>query len=322
MMYNSRTSRTRRLRSLVLVPALGGALFVTHLPAVAEVFDSAKDAVMINDGKVSENVADTQPVQDGVEPMAEPAVSETVTPEETDMLLQHEDEPMSEPAAVVKDDDKDVMTTGGKLGDITVVAYGTIKKEEPKKSDEVRGKLSESVFSVVEEAPQYPGGQMELLKFISQNIRYPEDAHRDSVQGRVVLQFVVDKDGKVRSPKIIRSVCPSIDEEAKRVVMMLPNFIPGKMKGEPVAVEYTLPILFKLSGGDRDRYKRKIEPVSLTDAVRDGATLIIDGKKVDTLDGVDPKDIKSISVSKDDPQYPKGLINITMKDGSVRTVER
>lgn len=328
MMYNSRTSRTRRLRALVLVPALGGALFVTNIPAVAGVFDSAEDAVMINSDKVSENVIDTQVVPESAASVMEEVEShDAVTTKESVAVSQSESE--SEPAsAVVAKDEKnteDVTTSGGELSDIVVVGYGTVKKEQPKKSEEVRGKDSaqtDKVFSVVEEAPKYPGGQNELLKFIAQNIRYPQDAQRDSVQGRVVLQFVVGKDGKVRSPKIIRGVYASLDEEAKRVVMMLPDFIPGKMNGEPVAVEYTLPIMFKLSGADKDRSVSKIAPVNLNNAIKNGTTVIIDGKKVESLDGVVPENVKSIHVIQDDPKYPKGLVKITMKDGSNRTVER
>ncbi|MDE5786537.1 MAG: energy transducer TonB [Duncaniella sp.] len=104
------------------------------------------------------------------------------------------------------------------------------------------------VFDVVEQKPQFPGGDAALLKYISDNIRYPAAAQENGIQGRVVVQFVVTKTGKVGEVKVLRSKDPDLDKEAIRVVKTLPAFVPGKMNGHSVNVWYTLPVTFKLQG--------------------------------------------------------------------------
>ncbi|MBR1963425.1 MAG: energy transducer TonB [Muribaculaceae bacterium] len=112
----------------------------------------------------------------------------------------------------------------------------------------VEEKKEEQVFSAVEQMPQFPGGEAELMKYISNNIKYPTMAMENNIQGRVVVQFVVTKTGKIGEVKVVRSKDPDLDKEAVRVVKSLPSFIPGKMNGQAVNVWYTLPITFKLQG--------------------------------------------------------------------------
>ena len=102
------------------------------------------------------------------------------------------------------------------------------------------------VLEVVEQMPTFPGGQKALLQYISENIKYPSIAQENGIQGRVVVRFIVKKDGSVGEVQILRGVNASLDNEAIRVVKSLPNFIPGKQNGHPVNVWYTLPISFKL----------------------------------------------------------------------------
>ena len=104
------------------------------------------------------------------------------------------------------------------------------------------------VFDVVEQKPQFPGGEAALLKYVADHIRYPADAQDNGVQGRVVVQFVVTKTGSIGEVKVVRGKDPSLDKEAVRVVKSLPKFVPGKMNGHSVNVWYTLPIQFKLQG--------------------------------------------------------------------------
>ena len=104
----------------------------------------------------------------------------------------------------------------------------------------------EQIFVQVEQMPEYPGGEAALRQFLASNVKYPDDAVKSGTQGKVFVKFVVNKDGKVVNPKIARSVSPSIDKEALRVVSIMPNWTPGKQRGKNVAVEYTVPILFKL----------------------------------------------------------------------------
>ncbi len=106
----------------------------------------------------------------------------------------------------------------------------------------------EQVFTAVEQMPTFPGGDAELMKYLSSHINYPPMAMENNIQGRVIVQFVVTKTGKVGEVKVVRSVDRDLDREAVRVVKSLPDFIPGKMNGQPVNVWYTLPVTFKLQG--------------------------------------------------------------------------
>ena len=102
------------------------------------------------------------------------------------------------------------------------------------------------VHQICEEMPEFPGGMQECMKWLGKNINYPEDCKKAGIQGRVIIQFVVDKDGSIKSPKVARSVHPSLDAEALRVISSSPKWKPGKQKGEAVKVKYTIPVLFKL----------------------------------------------------------------------------
>ncbi len=109
------------------------------------------------------------------------------------------------------------------------------------------------IFQVVEEQPMFPGGMQEMMKFLQQNIKYPKEAQEQGKQGRVIVQFVVNKDGSITGDSVVRSVDPLLDAEALRVVRSMPNWTPGKQKGEPVRVRFTLPVSFRLSGGSTDK---------------------------------------------------------------------
>ncbi len=104
----------------------------------------------------------------------------------------------------------------------------------------------ETIFQVVEEMPSFPGGEAECMKFLSKNIKYPTIAQENGIQGRVILQFVVNKDGSIVDVTVARSVDPYLDKEAIRVVQMMPKWKPGKQRGKPVRVKYTLPVMFRL----------------------------------------------------------------------------
>lgn len=115
-------------------------------------------------------------------------------------------------------------------------------QEEAPASDE------DKVFTSVEQMPEFPGGQGALMSWLANHIKYPATAQENGVQGRVVVQFVVKKDGSIGDVKVARSKDPDLDREAVRVVKTFPNFTPGKMNGQPVNVWYTLPVNFKLQG--------------------------------------------------------------------------
>ena len=104
----------------------------------------------------------------------------------------------------------------------------------------------DGVYSTVEEKPEYPGGEKALRTFIAENVKYPTEAIRDSISGKVYVSFIVDEKGNVEQAKIARSVNPLLDKEAIRVVKLMDGWIPGKEKGEAVKVSYTVPINFAL----------------------------------------------------------------------------
>ena len=110
----------------------------------------------------------------------------------------------------------------------------------------VEDKEPEKPFVSVEQMPQFPGGDAELMKFIGSNLKYPTIAAENGIEGRVVIRFVVGKDGNVSDVQVVRSLDPSCDKEAVRVVKTMPKWVPGKQNGRNVPVYYTLPVLFKL----------------------------------------------------------------------------
>ena len=119
-------------------------------------------------------------------------------------------------------------------------AKEVIAEPEPPKVEETK------VFDVVEEMPQFPGGQAALLEYLSKNIKYPVVAEENGIQGKVIVTFVVERDGSISDVKVVKSVDPSLDKEAQRVVKSMPHWIPGKQNGSAVRVKYTVPVTFKL----------------------------------------------------------------------------
>ena len=105
---------------------------------------------------------------------------------------------------------------------------------------------TDQAFFIVEEMPEFPGGELALRKFIAQTIKYPEIARKNGIQGKVYVNFVVEKDGSVGRAKVVRGVDPSLDYEASRVTNELPKWKPRKQRGEAVAVQYTIPVNFVL----------------------------------------------------------------------------
>lgn len=118
---------------------------------------------------------------------------------------------------------------------------------EASKKDEVKeNATTEETFMVVEQMPEFPGGIQELMSFLSKNIKYPKAAHENGIQGRVIVQFVIEKDGTPTEFEIMRSVNPDLDAEALRVLGEMPKWKPGMQKGQAVRVKFTVPVSFKL----------------------------------------------------------------------------
>lgn len=205
---------------------------------------------------------------------------------------------------------------------------------------------SNEVFVVVEKQPEFPGGTSGLMKFLNENIEYPKEAQEKGIEGRVILSFIVEKDGGVADVQIVKGQDSLLDNEASRVISKMPNWTPGLQKNERVRVRYTLPIAFKLPEGVTEssavgvKHKSKhsgnevivigagktkdITQQSLAEKFGDSSPLIIvDGvkmKKDANIEDIDPTTIESISVLKDKTAITKygdegknGVIEITTK---------
>lgn len=105
----------------------------------------------------------------------------------------------------------------------------------------------EKVYQVVEQQPSFPGGREELFKYLAYNVRYPIDAAKNKIEGRVLVTFVVEHDGSISNVNVANSVYPSLDKESIRVVSGMPKWIPGKANGKTIRVKYTIPITFRLN---------------------------------------------------------------------------
>ena len=105
---------------------------------------------------------------------------------------------------------------------------------------------NQQVFDVVEQMPSFPGGEAALTAFLSSNTKYPEIALENNIQGRVVVKFIVEKNGSITDVHVVKSVDPSLDKEAVRVVKSMPKWTPGKQNGQAVRVQYLVPVTFKL----------------------------------------------------------------------------
>lgn len=150
--------------------------------------------------------------------------------QEVEVLNVVEDDKEVESIEVNTEDDKET----------EVVIAAPIETKEEVEEEEV-------VFVVVETMPEFPGGQQALFKYLSENVKYPVIAQENGIQGRVICQFVVNKDGSIVDVEVVRSGGdPSLDKEAVRVIKSMPNWKPGKQRGKAVRVKYTVPVNFKL----------------------------------------------------------------------------
>ena len=179
------------------------------------------------------------------------AVADVVFEEEIIPITQQEEKvappPPDAPAVAevlnIVDDKTDLQETTlastEETGAKVEVKYVPVKvvEEEPEE---------QTIFQVVEVMPDFPGGQAALMQFLAKNIKYPTIAQENGTQGRVIVQFVVNKDGSVVDPVVVRSVDPYLDKEALRVIGTMPKWKPGMQRGKAVRVKYTVPVMFRL----------------------------------------------------------------------------
>ena len=151
-------------------------------------------------------------------------------PQEVEVLNVVEDDVEVEEIEINTEDDKDVEVV------IAPPVEAPVEEEE-----------EEVIFMVVESMPEFPGGQQALFKYLAENVKYPVIAQENGIQGRVICQFVVNKDGSIVDVVAVRSSGePSLDKEAIRVIKSMPKWKPGKQRGKPVRVKYTVPVNFRL----------------------------------------------------------------------------
>ena len=151
--------------------------------------------------------------------------------------------PKVEEVLEIMDNDSEVEESTIQASDDTQAAvevkYTPVEVEE----EEVE---EQQIFQVVEEMPEFPGGMGECMKFLGKNIKYPTISQENGVQGRVIVQFVVNSDGTIVDPVVVRGVDPYLDKEALRVIKTMPKWKPGKQRGKAVRVKFTVPVMFKL----------------------------------------------------------------------------
>ena len=182
------------------------------------------------------------------------AVTDLVFEEEIEIPITEQPEQLPPPpqeapsiaeTLTIVDDDTEVEETEiasteetGEAMEIKYVAPTVEEEEDPEE---------QTIFEVVEQMPEYPnGGMAGLMQFLSKNIKYPTIAQENGTQGRVTVQFVVNKDGSIVDAKVLRGVDPYLDKEALRVINSMPKWKPGMQRGKPVRVKYTVPVTFKL----------------------------------------------------------------------------
>lgn len=195
----------------------------------------------------------------------------------------------------------------------TVVSTDTaVSKNLSKPLPATAGKAADAVFGVVEQMPQFPGGSAKLMEYIKSNLHYPAEAKQKGVSGRVVIQFIVNEDGRISDAKVIRPIEPTLDAEALRVIQGMPAWEPGRQNGKAVRVKYNVPVSFGTDGGSSGKAQTK--------ALSQRPLVIIEGVEVSNLNAVNPSDIKSINVLKGEAAVKKygekardGAIEIMMK---------
>lgn len=254
MMYKSKSSPGRRMRALVIVPAVAAAFAVTQIPAVA----SALRSMTATETPV--------PVE-----AASPAVSIAETP-----IVSSQETKASTPV-VAKPDSK------------------VSKKSEKKQT-----------VAACEKMPQFPGGDVALMNYVRDNLKYPEEAMKSGVQGHVVVKFVVSADGSVASPEVIRSVSPELDAEAVRVVESLPRWNPGTVDGKPVDAWFTIPVFFRLKSDDADKTsktaKKSVTTVSVTGNSMDGVEVYVNGERYHgSLSDISSGSVESMDIKNTEP---------------------
>ena len=260
--YVIRTDSPKRHNKAVLWTIIGAIIFGLLAFGFVKANQYLEERRLAEQGEQEEVLIDMS--QDAEEPEPENERVEQpkpeVLPEEvlksvkvTELQIVEDDKVKKEDEIKTQDELKETETAFGQKdnekGTEDRNVTRTLKEEVVvEKKEEKPKEVKEEVFRSVEQMPQFPGGEAALMKYLQSHINYPPMAAENNVQGRVVVQFVVDKTGKVGEVKVVRSVDKDLDKEAVRVCKSLPKFTPGRQNGQAVSVWYTLPVTFKLQG--------------------------------------------------------------------------
>ncbi|WP_298642578.1 energy transducer TonB [uncultured Prevotella sp.] len=243
----------RNIWSMVFVAAvaavayLGLAAYNSYQAAQKTKFEAEMEASLIETKKQAKVEKKTEaPKVEQVQKVEKVKSSIAFTPP----VIKKDSEVKPEEEMKTQDELKETKTAIGafdvkgndEAGGTVLKAVEEIATPEPPKQEAEQDK----VFDVVEQQPQYPGGMGALNHWLGSNIKYPVMAAENGIEGRVVVQFVVERDGSVSGVHVVRGVDPSLDKEATRVVSAMPKWIPGKQNGSAVRVKYTVPVTFRL----------------------------------------------------------------------------
>ena len=334
MMTNKKTRSSHLLKLLALVPILGVALALNARTVTDYVYDEPQKQHPIKKGKKAGTI--NPGTKNEIVVVEQTPKAETSTEDDEAFTFRgkvYDDEGKPVIGAVIlidgskKGSVSDVngaFTIKAKMGDYLNVSYiglETVRlgvsKMFAKEHEYIISMNKENAggnnpFDVVEQMPQFPGGPAALMEFLSKNIKYPEEAYKNGIQGRVIVTFTVNKNGSISEAKVVKSVDPQLDEEALRVASSMPNWNPGMQNGEPVNVKYTVPITFKLQGDAGSATEKII--IGKEHKGKD-FSLIIDGKVVDVaeLSGISPDNIESMKVEKAKDDTSKDRLIITLK---------
>ena len=260
--YVIRTESTKRHNKAVMWTIIGAFLLGLLIYGLVQGVNYLEERRLANQQDIEEVLIDMgqeaeepEPEQQRVEPEKPEVLPEEVlkSVKVTELQIVEDEKVKKEDEIKTQDELKETETAFGQKdnekGTEDRNVTRTLKEEVVvEKKEEKPVEKKEEVFRSVEQMPQFPGGDAALTKFLSSHINYPPMAAENNIQGKVIVQFVVGKDGKVGEVKVVRSVDKDLDREAVRVCKMLPKFTPGRQNGQPVSVWYTLPVQFKLQG--------------------------------------------------------------------------
>ncbi|HET6557540.1 MAG TPA: TonB family protein [Prolixibacteraceae bacterium] len=167
----------------------------------------------------------------------------------------------------------------GEKEPLSIQPQQAISNENNAQAKDTTAKAEEKIHLIVEEMPEFPGGDKALREYIAKSIQYPDAAKAKKIQGKVFVSFIVDAQGKVTNPKIVRGVDPDLDAEALRVVSALPQWSPGKQKGKPMRVSFTTPVYFVLTPDPSAKTEKVIPPPPPPPRVQNKGLLIIMDKE-------------------------------------------